>query len=333
MVTWNVGDNKGMDNKIKPEAMDKLLGITTHKVADIYAVGLQENCWNCEKNKLSEIPKAFLNQLELKLKGQYEIIGIQATRESLTCICKPKHGTTALFVIAKKGVVKDKKLFNYLTGCSDAKPKPNNEKGVAYMRLELANGQSVCLATNHLESHSPKTRKECLKNFLVDADKNVQWSGCDSKFISGDFNMRTSGEKPGDFKEKTVLDRESKEDDAFVKELKLHDEMDGREAYGKDKTNPHSMLDFINKAQKTTYEESKFTFFPTFHMETGGTCYKTTAASPKLHVLRHCYKTDKPLSWTDRIIFSGAKNLEYDSIDLFESDHLPVFGEFELGLK
>ena len=53
--------------------------------------------------------------------GQYEIIGIQATRESEKpiCACQPKHGTTVLFVIAKKGVVKNRNLFNYITGCSD----------------------------------------------------------------------------------------------------------------------------------------------------------------------------------------------------------------------
>jgi len=300
MVTWNVAENKGMKNEIRADDIDSLLGITSYKgkqpsrhVADIFAVGLQENCWNCATNKLSEIPKAFLNQLELKpkLKGQYEIIGIQVTRESPTCICQPKHGTTALFVIAKKGVVKhgDKKLFNYLTGCSDTKPH-NNEKGVAYMRLTLANGHSVCLATNHLESRSPKTRRECLKNFLVDADKKVQWSGCDSKFISGDFNTRTSDQKPEDFKSKTVLDQESKADDDFLKNLKLKDEMQGKDAYGKDKTNPYNMLDFINKAQGTTYHECDVDFVPTSKIDAGTTCYKVAAASPALHVLRNCYK-------------------------------------------
>jgi len=201
------------------------------------------------------------------------------------------------------------------------------------MRLTLANGHSVCLATNHLESRSPKTRRECLKNFLVDADKKVQWSGCDSKFISGDFNTRTSDQKPEDFKSKTVLDQDSKADDDFLKNLKLKDEMHGKDAYGKDKTNPYSMLDFINKVQGTAYHECDVNFVPTSKIDAGRTCYKVTALSPALHVLPNCYKADKPLSWTDRIIFSGAKSLEYDSIDIYQSDHLPVFGEFELSLN
>jgi len=332
MVTWNVAENVKMNKEFEHSAMDSLLGFTvdwkSSQAADIYAVGLQEDCWNCATKKLSEIPKAFLNRLELKLKGQYEIIGIQATRESEKCDCLPKHGTTVLFVIAKKGVVKNRNLFNYITGCSDDMLGVinNDEKGVAYMRLELTNGRSVCLATNHLPSHEPKNRRECLKNFLIDAQKKVKWSGCDSKFISGDFNTRTAKEES----ELKILAGKKKGEVTILKEadipkLKIHDEMIGPEAYGKDPKDPHTQkgfLEFINNVhltthEQTTYEESKFTFFPTFHLDME-------------KALPHHYMADRPISWTDRIIFSGAKNLQYHSIDLFKSDHLPVFGEFEL---
>jgi len=320
MVTWNVADNSAMNKKIEPEAMDILLGLKNHKknqpVADIFAVGLQENCWLCDKKSQIKIPEAFLSRLP----GGYEVIRIKATKESACTvhgICA-MHGTTALFVIAKKGVVKSHKAFNYLSGCSKLL---NHEKGVAYMRLWLTNGKSVCLATNHLESTSPKPRRECLKNFLDDAEKNLQWSsGCDSRFISGDFNTRTSDQKKGAFTPKPLLVHKEEADQDFLKNLMLHDELVGRDPYGKDEKNPGNMLEFINNAQKTkkqpTYQEASITFDPTFKLDIWTS---------------RLYKEDRPISWTDRIIFSGAKNLQYNSIELFgKSDHLPVFGVFEL---
>jgi len=353
MVTWNVADNSGMDKSIEPGAMDILLGLKKptgepeHKdvqhstfylpleigstqptlgglpVADIFAVGLQENCWLCDKKLLPKIPEEFRKRLT----GEYEVIGIKATREASDCSCL-KHGTTALFVIAKKGVVKSYKAFNYLSGCSTTLV-PNKEKGVAYMRLWLTNGKSVCLATSHLESTSPKPRRECLKNFLDDAEKNLQWSsGCDYRFISGDFNTRTSDQKKGAFTEKTLLVHKEPADLALLEKLHLHDELVGEVPYGKDLSLPHgNMLDFINNALTTkkqpTYQETKITFDPTFKLDMKG-------GKNRCH---HCdlYKNDRPLSWTDRIIFSGAKNLQYSSIDLpGKSDHFPVFGVFEL---
>jgi len=359
MVTWNVEDNKGMKDEFDDDAMDSLLGITNHigapkPVADIFAIGLQRNCWNCATNKLVKIPEAFRSRLLLK-GFDYEVIGIQVTRQDKICNCKPEHGTTALFVLAMRGVVQDKQSFRFLKGCADS-ALANDEKGVAYMRLSLTNGKSVCLATSHLGSHSAAHRRECLKNFLDDADKNVQWYDCDFKFISGDFNTRTSdkekektpeGKAPA-FKTQPVVDK--KVDAKFLTELKSKDELVGKDSWythiyeekvkekGKVKdtvnpVNPLNLLAFINVSQKkgTEYQESGLSFAPTFPLDIGGTCsVKFEKASERIQVQRNCYKAERSLHWTDRIIFSGGKILKYDSIPLHKSEHLPVFGKFEL---
>jgi len=343
VVTWNVEDNTGMNNEFDVDAMDSLLGIKNHPgapkpVADIFAIGLQRNCWNCATNKLVKIPEAFRSRLLLK-GFDYEVIGIQDTREDKICNCKLQHGTTALFVLAMRGVVnvKDKQLFRFLKGCADS-ALANDEKGVAYMRLSLTNGKSVCLATSDLASKSAAHREECLKNFLVDADKNVQWYECDFKIISGDFNTRTSdpekektppGKAPA-FKTQPVVDK--KVDDKFLTELKSKDELVGTDSWRKH-INPLNLLDFINVSQKkgTKYQESGLSFVPTFPLDIGGTCsVKFEKASERIQFQRNCYKAERSLHWTDRIIFSGGKILKYDSIPLQNSEHFPVFGEFEL---
>ena len=59
------------------------------------------------------------------------MIGIEGTRESSQCEkgCESgTHGTTALLVIAKKGLCKSHKSFHFNKGCST---KNNNEKGPA----------------------------------------------------------------------------------------------------------------------------------------------------------------------------------------------------------
>ena len=65
------------------------------------------------------------------LAGSYKIHGIVATLESNDCdsLCRDgTHGTTALFVLAKSGLVKQTQKFSYNRGCSDKTP-PNKEKG------------------------------------------------------------------------------------------------------------------------------------------------------------------------------------------------------------
>jgi len=324
-----------MNKKIDDVMLDKLLfgGKLTRgedKFADIYAIGLQELCYKCDKNTLGEIPTDFQHRLERKLQGtiewKYEVIGIKGTREVDDCIekfCKwgaaknDAHGTTALIVLAKKGVVKSHKKFNFVDQCSHYKsPHENFEKGVAYMRLELTTGKSVCIATSHLDSEQHEKRRSCLKGFLAAADKEAKWSSCDFKFISGDFNTRTAADKD---KESPALG-EDHVTEALVKQLEGLDELKGTvNPYAKDSHG--NMLQFINAVQKTHYVESKLEFNPTYKVDN-----KNPAKPAK-------YGKDRPISWCDRVIHNGGKSIEYDSIDDMpaeKSDHFPVFEEFEI---
>jgi len=314
VVTWNVGDNSGMEDGFNNEAMDKLLGIDeSAQVADIFAVGVQEQCWQCNQDDMLAIPRKFLQRLGNS--GSFEIIGIEATRESNVCEfgCKiGTHGTTALFVIARRGLVTQHFGFHRNDGCSDMWPE-NDEKGVAYMRLVMSTGQSVCVATSHLESKRPKTRRKCLKSFFSDAQDNLKWSSaCDFEFISGDFNARTAASAPAG--QSNHLSGKSD-----LSSLKSTDEMVGSDPYGSDKYG--NMLDFINSVQVNVFKESPLTFLPTYKVtESAGSCGGKTP----------CYKTNRPHSWTDRILHTRGKSLKYDSIDLEFSDHYPVYEEFQL---
>jgi len=67
-----------MDGKIKDDAIQKLLGLNEDKVADIFAVGLQEHCWRCNKDDMWDIPEEFLKRLSQS--DEFEIVGIRGTR-------------------------------------------------------------------------------------------------------------------------------------------------------------------------------------------------------------------------------------------------------------
>lgn len=319
MVTWNVADNSGMGGSFQPAALDKLLGIEANnaggQVADIYAVGLQEQCWQCDSDDMLDIPTAFLRRLEGH--GDFEIVGIEATRESNWCElgCKMgTHGTTALFVIAKRGLVNQHRGFQRNDGCSDRFPE-NDEKGVAYMRLTLSTGQSVCLGTSHLESRAPDVRRQCLKNFFWDAETNLNWSDdCDYHFLSGDFNARTAGVA-------TPHQKDFLPPGTNLQYLKETDELLGTHPYGQSDEWTGNMLTFINSVQKNIFKETSVNFNPTYKLDSAkGSC---GGKSP-------CYRTNRPLSWTDRILHTRGTSLKYDSIHLLKSDHLPVFEEFQL---
>lgn len=314
LVSWNVGDNAGMDGGFKEAAMDKLLGIDVAgaKVADIFAIGLQELCWHCNKEDLTKIPAAFKSRLSSH--GDYEVLGVVDTLKSSECkaLCeKGTHGTVALFVIAKRGVISSHLKSSYNDGCSDKTP-PNKEKGVAFMRLSLSTGQSVCVSTSHLESRSPKFRRQCMKNFLKDAAGSVKWPSCDFQFISGDMNMRTAKSAPAN-------QPETPPSKAKLLNLKMSDELIGKTPFGSDDDWSGNMLDFINSVQKKVFKESPIHFLPTYKFTS-----KCKVAKPP------CYKTSRPMSWTDRIIHVGGSSLKYDSLNLAFSDHKPVFEEFQL---
>jgi len=335
VVTWNVGDNAKMQKKptdpgFTDEAIDRLLDLdlSDHRqIADIFAVSLQEECWKCNSAdlKAEAIPNVFLRRLVARKFGDYEIVGIQGTRDRSDCVesCKTgSHGTTAVFVIAKKGIVSRHKAFKHIAGCSDKTP-PNEEKGLAAMRLELKTGKSVCVASTHLESRSPDWRRKCFSNFFDPKAKNdLEWRDCNFKFIAGDFNTRTAGSAPPN--QISHLAEETKMPASA--DLRTKDEMAGKSPFLGDKIKDSlNLLSYINKHQKSVFEESAFTFLPT---------YKLTDAKKDCGGKRVCYKSSHPQSWTDRVIHSGGKSLKYDAIYLMHerdwSDHLPVFQVFQL---
>jgi len=337
MVTWNINDNSGMAKKIDDAAMNMLLFEKADfprrsLLADIYAIGLQELCYKCDKKTLVEIPNEFLEQLHKKSKD-YKVIGIKGTREVDDCIAsyckwgaagKDSHGTTALIVLAKNGVVKSYEAFSFVDKCSHYPAgKENFEKGVAYMRLELTSGKSVCVATSHLDSEQPEKRRTCLKGFLADADTKAQWSSCDYKFISGDFNTRTASDKNTEKARKKALGVDSVSP-ALRTDLIALDELTGKNPYAGNMLQPHgNMLKYINAGQKTVYIETLIDFYPTYKIDN-----KNPAKPAK-------YGKDRPISWCDRVIHGSGdgKSIKYDSLDSMpaqKSDHFPVFEEFEL---
>jgi len=338
MATWNVADNSRMDEQgFSNQAIDRLMDIIRKKsVADIFAVGLQEQCWRCNKERMMEIGQAFMRRLNVRYAGVFEMIGIEGTRESSQCEkgCESgTHGTTALLVIAKKGLCKSHKSFHFNKGCST---KNNNEKGVAYMRMNLNTGQSICLATSHLESRSPKYRRQCLRSFFTDANKNVDWSaGCDFHFLSGDINTRTAAAASPNqnsyippqmnFSKKIKVTLISENHQKFfrkdMEKLKANDEMSGSTPFGQDEDWQGNLLGFINSVQSKVFKESPLQFPPTYKL-----AKDATPCDGKVP----CYRTDRPLSWTDRIIYTNGKSLNYNSIQLLDSDHLPVVLDFQL---
>jgi len=195
------------------------------------------------------------------------------------------------------------------------------------MRLELTSGKSVCVATAHLDSEQPEKRRTCLKDFLADADKKAQWSSCDYKFISGDFNTRTASDKNTEQARKKALGVDSVSP-ALRTDLIGLDELTGKvmpyaaDAHG-------NMLQYINAVQRTEYIETIFDFYPTYKIEGKG------VNNPKPKHKPTKYGKDQPISWCDRVIHGGidGRSLTYDSLDNMpaeKSDHFPVFEEFYL---
>jgi len=240
MVTWNVNDNAdpkmgGTDdkeNKIGYDEKDieEVLGITKGGLfVDIYAIGLQENCWRCDPKQREQIAKKFMNVLNkaflryAKASNSYDLFKIEDTKNDAKCLTDPTkdHGTTALVFISKTSVVEDPKaadktnlpkrfISGRITDTDAMRPKDpkancdkckcsvrgNQEKGFAYMKFTLKTGKKVCLATSHLESRDPEWRSKCFKYFLEEAESEgkkdgLKWTECDFHFISGDFNTRT----------------------------------------------------------------------------------------------------------------------------------------------
>lgn len=318
VMTWNVADNGGMEGSFTDAAIDDVLGLSGMDIPSIYAIGLQENCWNCNTQNLAEIGKKFLSRINRKARIKYVVIGIYATRMSRKCElgCKfNTHGTTVLLVIGKVSLGATYSALRQNYGCS-SKFIPNEEKGIAAMKIRLKRGKTICFGAGHLDSDKPSYRRRCLKAFFDTADKRPKWStSCDVQYIFGDFNTRT-GDKT-----------EGKSDGKYVPRttnftlLKTKDELAGSKPYGTGSDWKSNLLSYMNKVQPKKFQECPFKFMPTYSLK---------PAKEYCGGKFPCYRTNRPMSWTDRIVHTGGKCLKYDAIYAEYGDHFPVFAEFML---
>ena len=181
--------------------------------------------------------------------------------------------------------------------------------------MTLSNSKSVCFGTAHLESGDPNTRRECLNLFFQDAFKNGRGS-CDYQFIFGDFNARTGGKTSGASDNGKYLSP----NDSSLRSLKERDEFTGLEPYGTDSTWKKNLTAFINQIQKSNFLESPLKFMPTYSIRPPIECKGR----------KTCYRASRPISWTDRIIYTKGEVIKYDCIKEYYSDHFPVYGIYKL---
>ena len=132
----------------------------------------------------------------------------------------------------------------------------------------------------------------------------------------GDFNTRT-GDKtdgPSDGKYYPVTTDFGK--------LKQSDEMSGRSPYGTDESWKGNFLGYINKIQAKSFVEEEVGFVPT---------YSIKPAKDFCGGMFPCYRVNRPLSWTDRIVYtSGVRCIEYVAIMKEYGDHFPVSGVYAI---
>jgi len=349
-VTYNIGDNGGMVTKgvhgfkddlgFQGESVDKLLGIDgAEPAADIFAIGLQEECWKCNKENLPQIMKFFLDRINSKNKGSFVKVAFRSTRRwkagdapcEVGCIGLPSdkthHGTTLMLVIAKRGVVDHTATLKYSFNgpqCSDRSKRklpPNQEKGVTMVRFTLKkSGKSVTVATSHLDSDSPAKRRECLEGYFntKNADDRAK---SDFEFLSGDLNVRTSAHKS---KEDTFK-HYSGRGDADVGRLATADELVGSAPWTAAQGLSGNLLTYINTgiaSQRMTFQEGDWSFMPTYKIAEASKCAEKKAP---------CYSEQRAISWTDRILYTGGTCTKYTAMYLEDSDHYPVIAEYRLG--
>lgn len=325
VVTWNVSDN---EKSFSETNMINVLGLNKLKKShteDIFAIGLQENCWMCNPKNLHHIADRFLKIINKKSSSKYGVIAIEGTHNTTRCegSCKLFHGSSIVLVIAKISLGNRSKTFIHRGTCS-ANLYKNKEKGMAGIKFSPLNGwKSICFATAHLDANKPESRRNCFKDFFVTAGKQVNWNKCDFHFIFGDFNTRTGPNE-----------KKKKKSGKYVPEstnfnpLHIKDEFTGSKPHGTDLKWNKNLLTYINSAaqsekKKLTYNEKNITFIPTFSIK--NSAKECAGKFP-------CYRMDRPKSWTDRIIFTHGTCHVYQALDADFSDHLPVYGEFTVNL-
>lgn len=326
IVTWNTGDNNNMKDGFTDDALDKILGLDrTIEDADmpsIYAIGLQQQCWMCNKKNLPKIGKAFLTRInQANVSTKYEVVAVEGTRMRNQCekgCTLGTHGSTVIVVIAKMDYVDDQVTFHQTNGCSN-KMIPNPERGVAAVKLNTTAGKTICFSTVQLDPNGAKYKRNCLERFFQVANEKEQWSdSCSVQFLFGDFNTKTGENSIG------TLSGLHLTKSTHFNALRSHDELTGVMPHGTDSKYEGNLLNFINSLQPKKFEERSFRFMPTYYIEN---------AKKYCDDKFPCYRADRPLSWPDRILATCGKREKYDAIYAEYGTHFPVFAEFELFTK
>ena len=347
IVTWNVAENNWAPKEkgFTPDSIDTVLGLKDKSLvkADLYAIALQEECWKCSDGKHKSISDKFIDRLNGNSGDTpYKLIGIHALR--LTSYCQTKcnvakkipgvsyHGITLVMVIAKTNgkVFDNPKKVSHIEKCSSLPTGDEwNAKGVAGLEVKVQLGKNepkvLCFGGLHLDSKEPSFRQSCIGGFF----KASNWSNiCAAQYLFGDFNTRTATAGKGD--DKTGKKVSSNFDFTNLKKL---DELNGQTPWTKPEGQPN-LLAFINakNAENTlpalkkteafkTFSEEEVKFLPTYSI------FKKCGTLNE----EYCYLSNRPKSWTDRIIFTQGEVQEYSAIQTQEyGDHFPVYADIVL---
>ena len=78
VVTWNVNDNSKMKDGFTSQAIDKVLDLGDKTLVDMYAIGLQEQCWKCNEATFGVIGAKFLDRIHRYSDGKkYKLIHVE----------------------------------------------------------------------------------------------------------------------------------------------------------------------------------------------------------------------------------------------------------------
>ena len=330
IVTWNVENNYWAPNKegYTDASIDQVLGLNGNERFPMYAVGLQENCWKCSQGKLELIGEKFVARLNVKTNVKYKVVGVHGVRQKLACgmLCTlgngKYHGNTIVMLLAKRSsTVLPKILFRHHKGCSSQSSE--DAKGITVLKVRIVIGNTIktlCIGSGHLDSQKSSYRRKCLKEFFEHANSEISWTNtCDAQFLFGDFNTRTGPKDDSKPKDGKPVPKNTN-----FTSLKQKDELTGITPFGNDNSN---LLTYINSVQTKTFKEAPVTFMPTYSLISPKKYCKT----PPLQANEYCYRTNRPESWTDRIIFTSGTCTKYDAV-LTQNygDHFPVFADFTM---
>lgn len=323
IMTWNVDLNKRMENRFTDEAIDRVLGIDQgfKNSPLIYAIALQDNCWNCDKENIPWIGDRFLARINAVAEVPHEVINVQATRWDNDCeedcqIGAAGLGTSILIIIARPSLITSNFVFRHHKGCHECWKK-NKQIGIVAISMKLKVGKTLCFGAVRLHDYLSEYKRQCLKGFFEETKNLQNWKDCNSLYLFGDFNTKTQNDTDSKLIKGYYLPRSISFD-----MLMEHDELTGCKPFGKNDLWKKSLLQFVNQVQPKTFVENPVEFMPTYHI---------VSADKYCRGRFPCYHMQHARSWTDRVIhFQGGNCLSYNATYGEYGSHFPVFAEFKL---